>query len=314
MSSSDSSDRTGSRRDQRSSPSNQPAPDASGVQPDARGRDALGTGGSSRRRGRSGNSDFGSFVSSAVRTSADRFKTPDSRRAPSRATPSAPQGPAGATVPGPERTETAETRTPEPRRDRPRRYWRDSLAGSSGVGEGARGSSEDSEPASTGGSRGIRVTRRGQGDDGGDGGGRIRFERRNQGDGDGGGFIPGVNLPTRTLLGIIGGALLLLLSLVFILNQAGDDTNDDGDVTPTSTVESVLNPVDGLERTDADTPSTPGSGDATQPGGNRDANGSDATEPTSEETSGSTEEDEEPRRGGDNQLDPSNDATETPES
>lgn len=118
-----------------------------------------------------------------------------------------------------------------------------------------------------------------------------------------GGLLSGGTLPSRTLLGILGGVLLLLLLLVFALNQGGDDTSDDGNLTPTSTVESVLNPAEGSDGTDADAPSTPESGEATEAG---------ATEPPSDEAPEPTEDDDQPRQGGDNQLNPPDDPTETP--
>lgn len=105
------------------------------------------------------------------------------------------------------------------------------------------------------------------------------------------------------MIGIIGGVLLLTALLVFALIQGGDDTDDDGNLTPTQTVESVLNPGGEADGPDASAPSTPGGGE--------DADGS-TTEPASADASESTEENDQPQPGGDNQLDPPDDPTETP--
>ncbi len=296
MSSKDSSDQRGSQRDRRSSSSDQPERNAPGGESGARGADAPGTGGSSRSRVRSGNADFGSFVSSSARSSGDLFKIPGSRRGPASSTST----PASSSPSGPERTQTPETRTPEPRADRPRRYWRDAVAQPGESETPGSATSERVQPTSTEGVRGNRIPRRNQGSNAGEGG-RIRFMPRDRG--DDGGFFSGGTLPSRTLLGILGGALLLLSLLVFALSQGGDDTGDDGNLTPTPTNESVLNPADEPDGTDDDAPSTPGSGATTEAG---------ATEPPSDEAPEPTEDDDQPRPGGDNQLDPQDDPTETP--
>lgn len=117
------------------------------------------------------------------------------------------------------------------------------------------------------------------------------------------GVLSGVNLPSRTLIGILGGVLVLLLLLGFALSQGGDDTGDDDGLTPTPTNESVLNPANPPDGTDLDVPSPPAGGEATEAG---------ATEPAAEEVPEPTEADDQPRPGGDNQLDSQDDPTETP--
>jgi hypothetical protein len=142
----------------------------------------------------------------------------------------------------------------------------------------------------------------------------IRFARRDR-EGEsaaGGGILSGGNYPSRTLLGVIGGAILLLLLLLFALNQIGNDNGDDA-LTPTSTVESVFDRNNGLEGPDAEAPATPGNGDTTEPGNNAAATEDDVTEPASEETPEATRPDDRPRPGGDNQLDSPDGATETPD-
>lgn len=297
MSSNDSSDRTGSRRDRRSSSSNQSERQSPGGQPDAGAADsAPGTGGTSRRRVRSGNADFGSFVSSSARSSGDLFKTGGSRRSDARSTST----PASSSPAEPDRTRTPATSTPQPRADRPRRYWRDALAQAGEAETPGTATSLRTEPTSGQGARGIRTPRRDQGGDGGKGGGVVFIPRNRRGMG---GFLSGGTLPSRTLLSILGGVLVLLLLLVFALNQGDDDTSDDGSLTPTSTVQSVFNPADGPDGTDTGAPTTPASGEPTEPV---------ATQTPADAAPGSTEDDGRPRQGGDNQLSPPDDSTETP--
>lgn len=289
MSSNDPSNRTGPRRERRSSASNQPERQSPGGQPDAAEGAAPGTGGSSRRRVRSGDADFGSFVSSSARSSGDLFKTGGSRRnaARSASTPGSPD------TPQPDQARASESQTPEPRADRPRRYWRDAVAQTDEVESPRAPTFERTRTSSASGSREGQVPRRDR-----EGGGGIRFMPRDR---EGrGGFLTGGTLPSRTLLGILGGVILLLSLLVFALNQRGNDAGDDS-LTPTSTVQSVLNPADG---TDAGAPSTPGrgSGESTET----------ATEPPANAPPQATEDDNQPRQGGDNQLSPPDDATETP--
>lgn len=116
-------------------------------------------------------------------------------------------------------------------------------------------------------------------------------------------MLSGGTVPTRTLLGIIGGVVVLLLLLGYALSRGGDDTNDDRDVTPTATVQSIFNPATGPNDADANVPSTPGSDPPTE---------ASDTEPPSSESQDATEPDARPRPGGDNQLDLENDSTETP--
>lgn len=288
MSSSDSTDRNRSRRNRRSSQADQIERNQPGGAADGDGGASPDSGESPRRRDQRGGVDFGSFVSSSARSSRDLFKTTGSRRSSARSTPSA------SSRSRPVESQTPETPAPEPRSERPRRYWRDAVAQSRGEEDADAGSSTPAQPASTPGGRGIRLPRRNQGGDGGAGRG-IRFIPRDR-DGDGG-FLSGVTLPSRTLLGIIGGVLVLLVLLGFALSRIGNDTSDDGNVTPTATVQSVFDPGNDRE------PSTPG-GDT--------APASSATEPPASETAEPTASDERPRQGGDNQLDPRDDPTETP--
>ena len=290
MSSNDPSNRTGPRRERRSSPSSQSERRSSGGQSDATGGAAPGTGGSSRRRVRSGDADFGSFVSSSARSSGDLFKTGGSRRGTARPAPSA-------SPPSHDQSETSEPRAPEPRADRPRRYWRDAVAQSDEVETPRTATSGRTQASSAADSRQIRMPRRDRQGDGGNGGG-IRFTPRDRG--GRGGFLSGGTLPSRTLLGILGGVFLLLALLAFALNQRGDDAGDDSP-TPTSTVQSVFNPADGTDAGAASTPAS-GSGEPTAP----------ATESPADSGPEATEDDSQPRQGGDNQLAPPDDSTETP--
>lgn len=287
MSSNDPSKRTEPRRERRSSASNQPERQSPGGQLGAAEGAAPGTGASSRRRLRSGDADFGSFVSSSARSSGDLFKTGGSRRSAARPT-SAPGSPAS---PQSDQVRTSESQEPEPRADRPRRYWRDAVAQSGEAATPRTATSERTQASSAAPARGIRIPGRDR-----EGGGGIRFMPRDR---EGrGGFLPGGTLPSRTLLGILGGVILLISLLVFALNQGGEDAGDDS-LTPTSTVQSVLNPAEG---TDAGAPSSPGSGESTEP----------ATEPPANAAPQATEDGNRPRQGGDNQLSPPDDATETP--
>jgi len=110
------------------------------------------------------------------------------------------------------------------------------------------------------------------------------------------------------LLGIIGGVIVLISLLVFALNQNGGDSTNNAGLTPTSSVESVLNPVDGADNGGA---STPGTDQPAPPGDDAAAPDTGETEPASENPPEPTDEADEPRRGGDNQR---NRPTETPES
>lgn len=184
--------------------------------------------------------------------------------------------------------------------DRPRRYWRDAVAQSGQSEKPPITTSAQTQPTPAERVRAIRIPGRNQ-SGAGEQGGRIRFLQRDRE--GGGGFHSGGTLPSRTLIGIIGGVLLLIALLVFALNQGGEDTDDDGNLTPTQTVESVLNPADEADGPDAGAPSTPGGGE--------DADES-ATEPASEDASESTGENDQPQPGGDNQLDPPDDPSETP--
>ncbi len=281
MSSNDSSDRMGSRRDQRSSPSDRPQRSSTGRQPETPGDSGTSGSESSTRRVRTSGTDFGSFVSSTARSSADRFKTAQGRGGTTRSVPPASQGSA---APGGEST----SERPAPRSERSRRYWRDAAPPPGDVEERPAAPVRQ-EPART-----TATSSR-----------SIRLAGREQGSNDRplGGLLSGVNLPSRTLLGIIGGVVVLLLLLVFALSQLGGDGNGDYP-GPTATVQSVFDRVNGLG-------GTPGGEGAEDPANTTGAPNDAATEPAPGETPESTE-DAGPRRGGDNQLEPPDGGTETP--
>lgn len=291
MSSSDSPERRRPRQDQRSTSPGVSGGDAASPREPSRG-DAASAGGSSRRvaGGLARSTDFGSFVSSTARSSADRFKTMGGQGVPPRPSSGGARTPSGPPTPDPDTTATRVTQSAPQRTERPRRYWRDAVAES--PGEEKR--SESASPRVSAGSvpppRGIRLAPRDEGE-------------------TGGGILSGGAIPSRTLLGIVGGVIVLVSLLVFALNQnqnGGDSTNNAG-LTPTPAVESVLNPVDGAE---PGAPSTPSSDGAAPPDDDTVAPDSEGMEPAAEDPPEPTDEAAEPRRGGDNQRDL---PTETPE-
>lgn len=197
--------------------------------------------------------DFGAFVSRSVRSSADRFK--GGRQGPDARRPSEPQGP------------TPLPRDSSPRRERPSRYWRDSLREKTGeeltvANPSSRrflGRPDDEGERSTPSGNG--------GDNGGDGAWWLRLT----GDGEG---------PNRPLLGFIIVGVLLMLLLIFLLTRlfGGDDQPqvDELDESPVPT--QMIGPGVDIEGTPQEGPSP--------------------TEAPAEEPT----ETPEIRRGGDNQL------------
>ena len=204
--------------------------------------------------GGSGNrTDFGAFVSRSVRSSADRFKGVHQD--------------ADATGPVEQRGPTPLPRSSSPRRERPSRYWRDSLRESTGEDVPAASPSsrrfagrEDEnvrgEPASGGG--------------GDDGNGAWWQGLTASGDG---------NRSGRSLLALIVVGVLVVLLLVFLLTRLlGGDNQEQVDEpinTPVPTQE-IVPGVDAGTTPEVPTP----------------------TEASAEEPTETTE----IRRGGDNQL------------
>ncbi len=167
--------------------------------------------------------DFGSYVSSTVRSSAEMFGTP-ARSAPSRSRkPRASTPPANETdVPRSEAPLTPTSReSPVESRNRPRTYWRDSVAG------------DDRDEVDAGGDDG-------RGDDGGRRGDLFPWK-----------FPEG----DRTRKLILAGAALAILAvivIIWLLNRGEDDETP----PPTGTVESILD-VPSSATESADDPSTP---------------------------------------------------------
>lgn len=144
--------------------------------------------------------DFGAFVSRSVRSSADRFK--GGPQDADTGKPSEPRGP------------TPLPRASSPRRERPSRYWRDSLREKTGEDVTVAGPSSrrflgrpDDE------NRGGPPA-----GDGGDDGGNGAWWQGLTGPGDGDG-------PNRSLLGLVVIGVLFVLLLIFLLTRAfgGDD-------------------------------------------------------------------------------------------
>ncbi|HEV2073682.1 MAG TPA: M28 family metallopeptidase [Thermomicrobiales bacterium] len=197
--------------------------------------------------------DFGAFVSRSVRSSADRFKGV------------AQDADAGGPT---EQQGTTPLPRSSPRRERPSRYWRDSLRENTGEDVTAAGPSNRRFVGRPG-DEGGRVPSAG---DGGDDGGNGAWWQGLTGSGAGNG-------PGRSLLALVIVGVLVLLLLIFLLTRllGGDDQQqvDEPVNTPVPTQEIV-----------------PGVDIGGTPAGPTPTEGS-VEEPT--ETS-------EIRRGGDNQL------------
>ncbi len=213
--------------------------------------------------------DFGSYVSSTVRSSADLFGTPtrssSSRNRGKRTDPEpAPSNPPdGDPVPAPPRSprqrpaRTSNT-VASVESNRPRTYWRDSVAEDSEADEYTDDRREDPE----------------------DGGFGDRFSAM---------FpwkLPDDGRTRGIILGLVALAIVALVLLIWFLNRGDDDDSP----PPTGTVESVINAPGATD------PPTESSGDASTPSGFIPFEEDETPEPEPEAT-------EAVRRGGDNQLD-----------
>ncbi|MBA2247411.1 MAG: M28 family peptidase [Chloroflexia bacterium] len=211
--------------------------------------------------------DFGSLT----RSSADLFKNPK-RPAPG---PSQP-GVTRERIPGRPSAGSGTGGSPAASRgtsaERPRRYWRDSVSGGGASGSGSRGGGGD---AGAGGTerideKGFRHTR--------------TVARSSSGGGLRGAFddlLQRAGGLSRTVLGIGLGVILALLVGGFLLNQAGNDSDDDR--TPEPASENVFGPTSPSDGTEGpSTPSPESSAASTEP--------ADPTVPPTEER----------QRGGDN--------------
>lgn len=213
--------------------------------------------------------DFGSYVSSTVRSSADLFGTPTrssssrnrGRRTEPEPAPSNP--PDGDSVPAPSRlprqraartSNTAATAES----NRPRTYWRDSVAGDATSDEYA----DDRREVPENGGFGDRF------------GGMFPWK------------FPDDGRTRGIILGVVALAILALVLLLWFLNRGDDDDSP----PPTGTVESVINAPGATD------PPTESSGDASTPSGFIPFEEDETPEPEPEAT-------EAVRRGGDNQLD-----------
>ena len=204
-----------------------------------------------------GKTDFGSFVSAAARSSPDLFKTRGLSSASQPQRRSISEGTPLRSSPGNDRDPPPPSRRPPS--ERPRRYWRDSVASS--ASSRITGDPKSGESSSSG-ERFFAPTRaslrqRGEG-------GRRFFSA----------CWPGGWSSSRNLVGILIGTVLFLPLIVYVVNQGGDEENDDP--TPEPTTGSVIGMSDPSSGTEVTTTRTP--------------------EPTAAPT-------EERRRGGDNQRD-----------
>jgi hypothetical protein len=157
-----------------------------------------------------GGDDFGSRVSSTVRSSADLFNLPPKGSPDS--TRKRASDPDASLDSGSEQEDPA-------RRERPPRYWRDSL--SSPMATDVEDEEFDDENY----------------DDGGEGGGYGGFL------GDGG--------PSRRFLIIIGAIIVALIVAFLVYQMMNDDGGGGDDPTPTSTLEPVIGTLPADEATNA---------------------------------------------------------------
>ncbi|MEJ7901895.1 MAG: hypothetical protein WKF63_08595, partial [Thermomicrobiales bacterium] len=178
--------------------------------------------------------DFGSYVSSTVRSSAELFGTP-ARTAPSRSqtsrtnTPPTGQQPNAPVpvLPG-SQTERAARELPDSSPNRPRTYWRDSVSGG-----GAATEIDLDDDAG----------QRGSGGNGGRAGDLFPWK------------FPDDERTRRIIFAAIALGLLAILALVWLLNR-GDDNG--GSPPPTGTVESIIDAAPSATETDDDSPTPPG--------------------------------------------------------
>lgn len=183
--------------------------------------DAAPASGSEQQPGSDDAVDFGSYVSSTVRSSSELFGTP-ARSAPHRGrakdarTSSSSTSASGSSIPTADSTTEGDptTRPPVPARERPDRYWRDSV--------GSTATDGPEEP--------------GEGESG-DGGGSFR-------DLVPWGFPDGER-PGKAPIAIIALVLLAIVALIWFLNR-GEDGGDETDPTPTqeSVIDAVPSPAD----------------------------------------------------------------------
>lgn len=183
--------------------------------------------------------DFGSLT----RSSADLFKNPKR--------PAAGQSQAGVTrerIPGRPsgagRTGGSTESSRGTSSERPRRYWRDSVAGGAASRESGEAGRATSERVDEKGFRHSRTVPRS-----GAGGGNVLE-----------GLLERAGGLSRNVLGIGLGVILALLLAGFFLNRAGDD--GDGDRTPEPASENVFGPTVPSDGTEGPSTPTPGSGTA----------------------------------------------------
>ncbi len=167
--------------------------------------------------------DFGSYVSSTVRSSAELFGTP-ARSAPSRSR----KPPAGSTPSTDPEVTQSEAPATRPARDgtgesrnRPRTYWRDSVAGEAG-------------------DEFVDAGDDGQGGNGGRSGDMFPWK------------LPEDDRTRKIILAGVALAILALIAVIWLLNRS-----DDGETPPpTGTVESILDIPPSATESDSN-PSTP---------------------------------------------------------
>jgi len=195
-------------------PTDRPA-DSAGGREARTGSSQTGTGGGSGAPEGSGKIDFGAFVSSRVKSSADRLKQGSGGR-PSKpaSTASDPASERPSTQQSTSRRRTAPN-DPATSRSRPQRYWRDAVPGEENDDPGT------AEPAADGANR--RVTMDNQG--GGGGAAGDWYRRNSEG---------------RPWFGpaLIAAAVVALLLLIFLLTRLGGGGG--APATPTSTSAPVI--------------------------------------------------------------------------
>lgn len=174
--------------------------------------------------GPEGSVDFGSYVSSTVRSSAELFGTP-ARSAPSRNRPSRTRQPRQGVTPETQVTVTSREPAERPERDvpvtsraRPRTYWRDSVIGGRSPGEPLP--DDDGDGAG----------------DGGRTGGMLAWS------------FPEDERTRRIIYAAVALALVALVALVWLLNRGGGDEEP----PPTGTIESVLDAAPSATEPDDD--------------------------------------------------------------
>ena len=159
--------------------------------------------------------DFGAFVSSHVRSSADRLKRgTDTTSSSSTRPPSSDAGSGHAGNPLAASRSDSEP-APSSSRNRPRRYWRDAVTGEENVA-----------PEESDGGRSVVLSDRGGGNDGGNPRTPADWFRENSANKPW--FIPA----------LIAAGVVVLLLLIFLMTRLGGGGG--GNVRPTVTSESVI--------------------------------------------------------------------------